>query len=51
MIPFPLISNDRRPIRKIQKHRELLARIAFSNMDCASQVAKVLFEVDKVKLI
>ena len=44
-------ANDRKPIRKILKHRELLARLAFSKMDCASQISKLLFEADKAKSI
>jgi len=47
IVGFCVIANDRKPIKKILKHRELLARLAFSKMDCASQISKLLFEADK----
>jgi hypothetical protein len=39
-------SNDSYSKKVVRQYRHLLARIAFSRMDCAIQVARCLFEID-----
>lgn len=41
-----LASSNSKSCKMIQRYRELLARIAFSSMDCGRQVARCLFEID-----
>ena len=39
-------SSDQYSKKVVKQYRQLLARIAFSRMDCAIQVARCLFEID-----